>query len=785
MDVPTHPTASRRGIALREAGIQSLLLAVLLAAAFPGVFFRGDVASPGDLLFLTRPWSEYAPEGWQGPINPLMPDMPTEQYPNFAVTAKAVKAGEWPLWNPHELAGIPLHAAYQSAVLYPPRILHTLLGIPWGATAYILLKLYLCGIVAYACGRGLGLGIPAARFYSVAWMLSGHNLLWCYWPLPDVSAWTPLLLLGVEDLCRGRSRRGMIVLSLGATLTLYGGHPESAFVLGFGTGLYFLARMAMQRPGLGILARRSALALAAWTVAILASAAILLPFLEYMVNSYTFQEKVFHQETYWMPLTSAAAFWVPRFFGTFAEGNFWGELDSTRYSTLYPGLAVWFGLAVLLPLALKKRIWLPQAVPLTLSAGFCLLVAFQCPPFSLIEKLPPFHSMRICYFTQFPLVALPLLAAMGVDGWFTARQPMRRLLWLVPCIVAVVLFLTAVWKFNSGLISALQMDGYIRFQLVVALVLGLVSLVPFVVATRAIWHRLLPAILTVIVAADLLFAARGLNPVIPPAWVAPETAFTRYLQDQPRPCRVGVGEANIASGLMAVYGISEWLGYGGIYPARIVRFQKHLGERVWDAIEPACAIQFYAHDPRYQPLFPIEEPGRFELAATLDGLELYRNLRALPHARLVPAVEQVPDESRMLERLANPGLDPSATVLSLTAPSYDPAPDALAEGPGEARVTRYQTTRVDVEVDARHAAMLVLADAWFPGWRAEIDGQPARVHDAYYVFRGVMVPSGSHTVVFRYDPWTFRVGLAISTGTLLLALFGGVLFFARFRRVLA
>ncbi len=44
-----------------------------------------------------------------------------------------------------------------------------------------------------------------------------------------------------------------------------------------------------------------------------------------------------------------------------------------------------------------------------------------------------------------------------------------------------------------------------------------------------------------------------------------------------------------------------------------------------------------------------------------------------------------------------------------------------------------------------------------------IDGNPAEIFPAYYALRAVVVPSGPHTVEFRYDPLSFRLGLWIST----------------------
>jgi hypothetical protein len=103
------------------------------------------------------------------------------------------------------------------------------------------------------------------------------------------------------------------------------------------------------------------------------------------------------------------------------------------------------------------------------------------------------------------------------------------------------------------------------------------------------------------------------------------------------------------------------------------------------------------------------------------------------------------------------------------------------EGPGEAKVTSYEATRVEVAVRTDRRAWLVLSDRFAPGWRATVDGDDATLYEADYALRAVIVPAGAHQVVFRYAPWSLRLGLALSAASLpVLAL--GLALVGRYRR---
>jgi uncharacterized membrane protein YfhO len=77
-------------------------------------------------------------------------------------------------------------------------------------------------------------------------------------------------------------------------------------------------------------------------------------------------------------------------------------------------------------------------------------------------------------------------------------------------------------------------------------------------------------------------------------------------------------------------------------------------------------------------------------------------------------------------------------------------------------VTRERPEHLRLEVEAERPAVLVVADAWYPGWRAWVDGAETPIFPVNALFRGVAVGAGRHRVEMRFTPWTFRVGAATS-----------------------
>jgi hypothetical protein len=184
-----------------------------------------------------------------------------------------------------------------------------------------------------------------------------------------------------------------------------------------------------------------------------------------------------------------------------------------------------------------------------------------------------------------------------------------------------------------------------------------------------------------------------------------------------------------------------------------------------DALRLAGAMNArYIVSPREWPL-PVVHRN--------EDVAIYRNDTAVDRAWIVPQARVVRDPLAML---ADRSFDPRRIVLldSADAPVLE-----FAAGPSSVTL-RDSPNTVTIRATSEFGGFLVLADTFYPGWQATLDGQPIRILRANYAFRAVALPPGEHTVVFQYAPLSFRVGVAISL--VALAIVVGWLIFLSWRR---
>jgi hypothetical protein len=165
----------------------------------------------------------------------------------------------------------------------------------------------------------------------------------------------------------------------------------------------------------------------------------------------------------------------------------------------------------------------------------------------------------------------------------------------------------------------------------------------------------------------------------------------------------------------------------------------------------------------------ISQDGSFRRIHSGD-VKVYERTGAAGRAWLVHGVQTAGDDAAAddagadtasaLAQLGDPAFDPRAAVV--LSEGSDPRPPARAAANESVQIVAYEPERVAITANIASPAVLVLADAFYPGWQAAVDGIPAPILRANLMFRGLALAPGRHEIVFSYRPVAWRLGAAIS-----------------------
>lgn len=208
---------------------------------------------------------------------------------------------------------------------------------------------------------------------------------------------------------------------------------------------------------------------------------------------------------------------------------------------------------------------------------------------------------------------------------------------------------------------------------------------------------------------------------------------------------------------------------------------------------------FRLHIPDRLPIFgPLNSPltVRVETTGGYNPLELaawreYKTAAETNHRLLDGVAAAIEVRAKQEEISGNPtvmarayfapevvgvsSLEESRARLAALDPRRQSVVFGLPGGIGQDAEARAKSMlvlpgRIAVRYSAAAPSLLRLADAWYPGWQAAVEGQPVEVLRVNHALMGAVVPAGSHEVVFEFHPRLFRRGVWISLGALALTL---------------
>lgn len=754
-------------------GLQAVLLIAALVPIFPRVFLHGEVLVPMSHMYEIAPWSAHRPPDLPAQ-NPLGSEVTLSVCVWYKLTEEAFDSGRIPLWNSLQFMGAPLLGNYQTAIFYPPRLLFRFIDDTYIATTiYFLLRLWLCGFNAFIAARILGMQSPFANLFSFLYMLAGYNLLWTLYPPPDVMAWLPLLFAASEVILNGRYRLGIALMTISATMQILAGHPSSLLFGCIGTALYAAIRLLAARGPMRNVLRCACASTFALALSLAVSAVQLFPFIEYMPEMALFinlfyPEGVAH---YTYSAYDLLSLWGPRILGTEHEVTFWGSTNHTYLAMLYPGIVTWVGLALLLSLPKLSRPDRVRFAALLIPSAILTYLATDLPYANFVQKLPILNGSRPAYFIAFTAFALPYCGVYALRLWMDRRPGVRSLVRPSMALGAVAIgiagALAAAPYLSFDYIAlrdkGIPIDHYAAVQWAVAAAVTVGGMLLLILcAVNLARAKTMVVALCFLAVIDQAVGIHGLFATTPRRDVVPATAITDYLRAQPAPTRVRFDTTRAKLGYPALYGIEEFGGYDAVYPKRMRDFYDNLNLAPGGTGDMLLSCDFTLF------LENTALPEGYDKVVSREGITIAKNMRSLPRARLVGSVVSIASSERLFDALKKPDFDPRAVVYTDEKVEFS-LPQADATPPGTAEITHWGADYVSIVANAQKPCALVLADGYYPGWDATVDGSPTKIFPAYHLFRGVYVPAGTHTVEFCYRPASFRNGLIVSLAALIIS----------------
>jgi hypothetical protein len=744
---------------IRAAGVYLVLALVW----FPGVLW-GQVLSQVDMLYFWLPWDAVRPEGLGAPGNPVLSDQTREFWIFFQIARESFANLQFPLWNPYIFAGTPLLANTQSALLFPLNLAHYLVPA-WGFTASAIGKLLLAGTGLYVLCRSLRMDHGPALVGGAIYAFAAINIFWLNHPHTNVTALFPWALWAAYRLALEPDSRKLAVLAVIVGLQLLAGHVEIAFLTAIAVGIFYLAAV-LEMLGWRRIAPRAAQLFGAYVLGLGLAAVMVIPFVEFLANSATWDIRGEQNFAFLSP-AGLLSWLTPEVFSVSQIGD---------VAVAYQAISLYVGFAALVfaGFAIATDRSGARWVLLVLTALGLVMVFKVQPVFWLLTQLPLLRETPAYYFVVFPVISVALLAAIGVqflvERAYILRWEYHAVAWgSILLALSLALFVPAVRDAlgnvagvsgDDAMAIAARLQGWIARAVVI--LIACISL-PWLLRRLPAFRSLAFPLVLVLCLLPGWWHMRHWNPVVDPAWTEPQIpSVLAELAQEPGPFRIVALRRALPTNTAVLAGLQDLRGYDVPVVDRYHRFfLEAVGGRAsfWDyslhEVTPEGLRALGLLNVRYL-LSPQGMALPLAQTALADGLNVYANPAVRERAWFAGEAQYVEDGDEALAAVMDPGRVPGSVVIE------GGVADGTHGGSGDVRVEHYSARRVDLRVESEGPGHVVLADTWYPGWSATVDGRKVEVLRADYLLRAVAVPGGEHTLSFRYRPWSFMIGAALS-----------------------
>ncbi len=744
---------------------------------------------PADLLLQNLPWVESSErvDVESFPSNIHAADQAFQGVPYALIVRQSLSFGELPFWNPYFRHGMPLLGNGQSAPFSPLLLPLRFFPLPHGFAWSLVLKIAVLWAGTWLYGRRIGLRGFCCLGLCVGVLFAPQMITWGHHPNFNALVFFPWLLLFVERIaCHEDGPADLLASSLGLSVAqafqLLGGHFQSSFILTVGIVLYGGVRMILENPRTS--PKKLLLAGLALLTGTVVAAPAILPFIDVLAGSETLVSRE-HLGTgqHTIPSDALVLLFKPLDFGSYTgySERVWTEtVHFWNHYQLYVGMLPLF-LSPLVLLCLFRpgdyrsvRVAVSWLLPLIVGLELVLGIS---PFHGKLTALPLFDVHRNARFALFPQIAVVVFAMLALNELVKERKAGAERPGLVLAVTAVLL---AIVGFAMGRM------GYWDWRPAVtvpAAILAVGAAVAAPIGSRGI-SRELPWLVPILMLVDVLPVWWNYYPQPPREWYDRATTLPDELQNHLHPehgverlITAGTTPCNVS----ALYEIEDIRGYDFPVSIRHARYRSEvMGVEDDDEIpreclfEPDCVNALMNSGASWmlasRDLLEIEPWASTETVAALTwDLRLQR----IPGAAIATWHKEqsalFAEDTGSAARLARDQLPLSnrCIVIEDANEEYGPESEAVAAPAVPCRIVSRTNNTIVIRAPDSYgpSGWMLVRYSWDAGWTArDQGGTELQIYPAQVKYMAVRLTDESKLVTLKYEPPSFRRGLALSLG---------------------
>ncbi len=754
---------NRRIISVFQKNIMSLVLMLLIFLPFIILLVQGKVIYWGTASLQFVPWNQFLYD--------------------------SLLDGTFPLWNPYNGLGSPFVANHQSAVFYPLNwllfpfyLIGRIKGLSIGITLLIPIHLSVAALGMMKVLQHLGKSKFSQILGAMVFVFSGYiltrlsfiSMVWAFAWIP----WVFFTTLRIKEVSVAGTFRAILSLAIVLTMQILAGHAQTTFYTLL-VAIFVVIFHDFKKISTQIL--KVASLFISLLISMLLSAIQILPTFEFLQNSQRSAEVGYD-------LAMSSSLWPGRLLTSFFA-NFWGNPNTHRFlsggsfweENLYVGVLPILFTSILFWVLFRKnrakyfpstqKSFVYALIGLGLFAIFFSLGRFFVLFPFLYKYIPTFDLFQApSRFLVVYVLLMSILAAYSYDLWSKSKFNYRKTIIYFVIFGSLVIFTILIKIFYKEL-PTITLNSLMTGS-VLGLSFGLLTILKDRTKFNMVWIQI---IVFLLFGVDSIFHNFSWNN-FQPIEVYENINTSQNFVDRERILLQPKAEEFLKFSLFfrpdrlqAITDLRDitpdFLPNTNLVNNRFQLINNFDPLKINDF---ADFWQFLSQqDPQeleeFLPLLGVTriidlEPSRVNYFAQTD----------LNSKGIVQWYGCAIEEKRNLNfdhlfqiEIKNP--QNRCLIVKESLVTNDPE-TVLSKEDVQIRITKFSPNKISISFSSDQPGWIAIRQNWYPGWKAILDGKEIiEIQKVDYLFQGIKVPAGMHSLELVYFPNSFLVGVVITS----------------------